>query len=274
MSQPSPDEPRPLVRCESCGARHAGDALSASLWTCPSCGFHLPMPARARLEFIADPGTLGPVVDETTGGDPLSFADSEPYPERLGRARKATGQTEAFIAQACTLGGVPSVIGAFDFAFMGGTMSAAAGERIAGAFERATDERRALVLFTSTGGARMQEGTLSLFQMAKATVARHRHAQAGLPYVCVLCHPTLGGVAASFGTQADVCLAEPRARIGFAGPRVIAELVGRALPEGFQRAEFVQEHGFVDRIVERANLRPELVRLVGLLSGRPSSPRG
>lgn len=258
------------TRCEDCGVVTPEQVLETTDWCCPGCGLHLPMPARARLRSLADPGSLQSLVSDTTGGDPLTFVDSRPYGKRLQEARARTGEGESFIAAACTVGGVDSVVGAFDFAFMGGTMSAAVGERVAEAFERGRTQRRAVVLCTASGGARMQEGTLSLFQMAKCSAARSRLRDAGVPYVSVLGHPTLGGVAASFATQADVCLAEPRARIGFAGPRVIEQLVGSALPEGFQRAEFVQQHGFVDRIVPRSQLRAEVVRLVRLLSGRPS----
>lgn len=255
------------VRCEECGASSTRAQLAASLWCCPACDFHLPMPARNRLALVADPGSIGRSVGEVRGGDPLGFKDSQPYPARLARARDKTGEDESFIASTCTIGGVPAVVGAFDFAFMGGTMSAAVGERVAEVFECGRTESRCVVLFTASGGARMQEGTLSLFQMAKTAAARQRLRDARVPYISVLTHPTLGGVSASFGNLSDVCLAEPKARIGFAGPRVIEELVGSALPSGFQRAEFVFEHGFVDRIVSRHDQREELVRLVRLLSG-------
>lgn len=258
------------TRCEDCGVVTPGRVLETTAWCCPACDLHLPMPARARLESLADPGSLQALTSDTTGGDPLGFVDSKPYAQRLEEARARTGEGESFISAACTIGGVDSVVGAFDFAFMGGTMSAAVGERVVEAFELGRTQRRAVLLCTATGGARMQEGTLSLFQMAKGTAARVRLRDAGVPFISVLGHPTLGGVAASFGTQADVCLAEPRARIGFAGPRVIEQLVGSALPAGFQRAEFVGQHGFVDRIVHRRQLRDELVRLVRLLSGRAS----
>lgn len=261
----------PAQRCESCRTEIDGDTLARSHWVCPRCESLLGMPSRARHELVADPGSLEPFQDEVKGGDPLNFVDSRPYPERLALAREQSGEGESFAAATCTIGDVATVVGAFDFAFMGGTMSASVGERVSRAFERACDERRAVVLFTASGGARMQEGTLSLFQMAKTSAARARLRAAGLPYVSVLCHPTLGGVAASFGTQADVCLAEPQARIGFAGPRVIEQLVGHALPPGFQRAEFLLERGFLDRIVPREHLRRELVALVRLLSGRPST---
>jgi acetyl-CoA carboxylase carboxyl transferase subunit beta len=228
------------------------------------------MPARARLHLIADPESLGALIETPVGGDPLRFVDTKAYPVRLAEARAASGEDEAFIAAPCTIGGVPSMLGAFDFAFMGGSMSPAVGERITRVFEQAAAEGRAVVLCTASGGARMQEGTLSLFQMTKTVMALEQFRRAKKPYVAVLCHPTMGGVAASFGTLADVLIAEPQARIGFAGPRVIEQLLGRPLPDGFQRAEFLFQRGFIDRIVPRPQLRAELVRLVPLLAGAPA----
>jgi acetyl-CoA carboxylase carboxyl transferase subunit beta len=255
--------------CEGCTARLETTSLRESLWICPACGFHLPMPARARLALVADPGSLGADIDGTTGLDPLRFSDLRPYPERLAQARATTGETESFISATATIGGVAAVVGALDFAFLGGTLSAAAGERVARAFERAADERRAIVLCTSSGGARMQEGTLSLFQMAKTAAALAAFRRTRRPYLALLGHPTFGGVAASFGLRADVLLAEPAARIGFAGPRVIEQLLGHALPPGFQRAESLFERGQVDLILRRTELRAVLARLVPLLCGTP-----
>lgn len=258
------------ARCEACNAPIEPAALAACLWCCPSCGFALPMPARARLRLIADPDSLGADVAAIVGGDPLAFVDSRPYPERLAEARAQTGESEAFVAARANLGGVAAIVGALDFGFLGGSMSAAVGERVATVFELAAAEARAVVLCTSSGGARMQEGTLSLFQMAKTAAAVARFRLARRPYVSVLAHPTLGGVAASFGSLADVRLAEPGARIGFAGPRVVEQLLGKPLPPGFQRAEFALEHGQVDRVVSRDRLAAELATLLGLLgAGRP-----
>jgi acetyl-CoA carboxylase carboxyl transferase subunit beta len=225
------------------------------------------MPLRARLALVADDASLGADLTPVTGGDPLSFVDARPYAARLDEARRQLGETESFVAARATVGGVPAVVGAMEFAFLGGTMSAAVGERVARAFEAAADERRAVVLCTTSGGARMQEGTLALFQMAKTAAAVARFREARRPYVVVWGHPTMGGVAASFGSLADVRLAEPGARIGFAGPRVIEQLLGQPLPEGFQRAEFVLEHGQLDRVVPRERLKAELARLLPLLSG-------
>jgi acetyl-CoA carboxylase carboxyl transferase beta subunit len=238
-----------------------------ALWVCPNCRFHNPMPAEPRLRLVADPGSLGPLTETPVGGDPLRFVDTRPYPERLAEARAQTGQDESFLAAPATVGGVPAMLGAFDFAFMGGTMSVAVGERVARLFERAGDEKRSVIICFSSGGARMQEGTLALFQMTKTVMALQQFRLARKPYVAVLCHPTLGGAGASFGMLADVLIAEPQARIGFAGPRVIEQLLGHPLPPGFQSAEFLSKRGFIDRIVERPRLHEELARLIPLLSG-------
>lgn len=256
--------------CHNCRAELSKEDLKTQLWLCPSCGAHLPMPARARLELLADPGSMGERISEAVGGDPLHFVDTRPYPERLAEARQLTGEGEAFISLRCTVGGIPTVLGAMDFAFMGGSMSSAVGERVVRSFECAADEGRAVVICTASGGARMQEGTLSLFQMTRTAVAVSHFKKAQKPYISLLTDPTMGGVAASFGTLADVLLAEPGARIGFAGPRVVKELLGESLPEGYQTAEFQLAHGMLDRIVPRKELRKELVSLLRLLSGLPS----
>jgi acetyl-CoA carboxylase carboxyl transferase subunit beta len=205
------------------------------------------------------------VISEVTGSDPLRFLDQRPYPDRLAQARSETGMSESFIAAPAMIGGVRAIVGALEFSFMGGTMSIAAGERIARVFEQGADEGRAVVIATATGGARMQEGTLALFQMSKTVAALSRFRRSRLPYVAVFCHPTLGGVSASFASLADVILAEPHARVGFAGPRVIEQLLGHRLPAEFQRAEFVKDHGFIDRVVPRERLRAELAQLIPLL---------
>lgn len=259
------------TRCEACDAALDPATLAARLWRCAACGFHLPMPARARLLLVADSGSLGPDVAGVRGGDPLSFTDRRPYAWRLSEARARTGEDEAFVAARCTIGGVAAFAGALDFGFLGGTMSVAVGEHVARLFEAAAVEGLAVVLCTASGGARLQEGTLALFQMTKTAAAIARFGAARRPYVSVLCHPTLGGVAASWGALADVRLAEPGARIGFAGPRVVERLLGAAPPPGFQRAEAVLQHGHVDRIVPRDRLHAELAVLLRLLSaGHPS----
>lgn len=252
--------------CDECGVARSADAWRAALWICPACHFPNSMPVLARLELLADPGSLGSLIIEVAGSDPLRFVDQRSYPERLAQARSQTGMSESFVAAPATVGNVRAIVGAFEFSFMGGTMSLAAGERVARVFEQAADEGRAVVLAIATGGARMQEGTLALFQMTKTVAALSRFRRCRLPYIAVFCHPTLGGVSASFASLADVILAEPRARVGFAGPRVIEQLLGHKLPADFQRAEFVLEHGFIDRVVPREQLSGELAVLLPLLS--------
>jgi acetyl-CoA carboxylase carboxyl transferase beta subunit len=253
--------------CEECRAPLEAAALAAALHCCPTCGFHLPMPARARLALLCDEGSVEADLPGAVGTDPLSFIDSRPYLERLEQARAESGETEAFVAARARIGGSACVVGAFDFRFLGGTLSTAVGERLCTAFEVAAAERRAVVIATASGGARMHEGTLALFQMARTSAARLAFAATGRPFVVLMTHPTMGGVAASFASLADVRLAEPGARIGFAGPRVVEQLLGSPLPPGFQRAEFLQAHGQLDGIVARADQRALLVRLVPLLCG-------
>ena len=225
------------------------------------------MPAASRLAHLADPGSLGDRLSIAVGTDPLQFVDTRPYPDRLAEARGQTGETEAFVSARATVGGVPTLLGAFDFRFMGGSLSVAVGERICQAFDIAREERRAVLIATHSGGARMQEGTLALFQMSRTVAACERfRAAAGMPFVVILGHPTMGGVAASFSSLADVRLAEPKARIGFAGPRVVEELLGAQLPPDVQRAEHQFDHGQVDRIVPRSEQRNLLTRLLPLLA--------
>ncbi len=252
--------------CEACGARLDDGCMGAALHCCDACGFHLPMPPADRFQLLADEGSLGEPLSTAVGTDPLGFVDTRPYPDRLAEARAQTGGTEAFIAVRATIGGVPTVLGSFDFRFLGGSLSVAVGERICNAFDVALAEHRALVVATHSGGARMQEGTLALFQMTRTAAACARFRTGTTPFIVILGHPTMGGVAASFSSLADVRLAEPRARIGFAGPRVVEELLGKTLPADVQRAEHQFAHGQLDRIVARSEQRALLTRLLPLLS--------
>lgn len=219
-----------------------------------------------RLASFLDPDGLEELGAEISPGDPLTFVDKKPYPERVQAARDVTDEREAFILARGQLKGRPVVAGAFEFAFLGGSMGSVVGEKVAIAFETALEVPCPIVLFSSSGGARMQEGILSLMQMAKTSAALGRFRECRMPYFSVLCDPTMGGVAASFAMLGDIIIAEPGALVGFAGPRVIEQTLRQKLPEGFQRAEFLLEHGVIDKIVARGDLRDTIARLMGLLA--------
>jgi len=239
-----------LTRCPSCGTETSSAALRASAWLCPSCGWHLVMPARDRLVSLVDPGTFKEFDRRLVSGDPLRFADQRAYRARLLEARRRTGLREAVVVGQAKIGGLPVVLAVFDFEFMGGTMGSVVGEKIADAFEVATKRRLPVITVTSSGGARMQEGMLSLMQMAKTAAARARHNSAGLAHISVLGHPTFGGVAASFASLGDVLIAEPGAQIGFVGPRVIEATMGESLPPDSHRAERLFAGGMVDLLLD------------------------
>ena len=245
--------------CPGCGAQSDRTVLSRNLWVCPKCGHHFPLDAYSRLKSVLDAGSFRELNEKYPAADPLRFPG---YPEKLKKAQEKTGLTEAVVTALGTIGGRRCVVGVMDSRFFMGSMSAAVGEKITLAMEYATKSRLPLILFCASGGARMQEGILSLMQMAKTSAALGRHAQKGLLYISVLTDPTTGGVTASFAMLGDIILAEPGALIGFAGPRVIEQTTGQKLPEGFQRAEFLLEHGFVDNIVERPQLKATLHQLL------------
>jgi len=250
------------VACAGCGRRLASDRHERALRVCADCGFHARVPAAMRVRQIADPGSVA-VVDMQVGDrDPLRFDDGVPYVRRVAEARAMTGVDEVFTVARATVGGVDAVLAAMEFGFLGGSLGSAAGEMFARACEIAVAERRALVAVCTSGGARMQEGIASLAQMARCSVGVSQVAAAGLPYVSVLTDPCFGGVTASFATEADVIIAEPGARIGFAGGRVIEQATYSSLPEGFQTAEFLVAHGMVDAVVDRRALRSVLVKLL------------
>jgi acetyl-CoA carboxylase carboxyl transferase subunit beta len=255
-------------KCTGCGQVITVEELEASWSVCTACGHHHPMPVEAWVRLLLDDGKLEVWDDHVTPTDPLGFDDGKPYPERLERARRTTGLSEAVQVGRGRLEGQDLAFACFAFAFMGGSMGSVVGERITRLFERATTERLPVVLLHSSGGARMQEGILSLMQMAKTVAALGRFRAARRPYLSVLLHPTTGGVAASTALLGDVNLAEPNALIGFAGPRVIESTLRTTLPEGFQRSDFLVEHGMVDSIVPRAELRGTLASLLGHLGGR------
>jgi acetyl-CoA carboxylase carboxyl transferase alpha subunit/acetyl-CoA carboxylase carboxyl transferase beta subunit len=256
--------------CPRCQASLDHAALAASLYVCPSCGFHLPMPARERVAQLADARSFREWDRGLTSVDPLGFADQKPYRERLAEARELTGLREAAVTGEATLDGQPFVLIVFDFQFLGGTMGSVVGEKVARAFERATRSRRPVVAVTASGGARMQEGILSLLQMAKTAACVGQHHAAGLPYVVVLSNPTFGGVAASFAARGDVMVAEPGALVGFVGPRVVEMTTGEPAPEEAYRAETLVRNGLVDMVVPRGQQRRVLGYLLRHLRPQPS----
>ncbi len=232
---------------------------------CPKCGHHDALPARRRLEMVLDPGTFEELDADLTPADPLGFTDAKKYRDRLRSTYKATGMRDAFISGVGAIEGKPVSLGCFAFEFMGGSMGSVVGEKVARVIDRAYERRSPCIVFSSTGGARMQEGIFSLMQMAKTSAALNRFRSVRQPYISVMLHPTTGGVAASFAWLGDVVIAEPKALIGFAGPRVIEQTLREKLPEGFQRSEFLLEHGMIDAIVPRLQLREKLGQLLGLL---------
>ncbi len=261
-----------FIKCDGCSATVDSEKIRESLRCCPHCGYHFSMPTEERLALLLDEGSAHEQDLEIAPLDPLGFRDSKRYADRLVALQKNTGQADAFRSFLASIDGVPVSFGMFQFEFMGGSMGSVVGEKITRVFERAAAKKIPAIVLSSSGGARMQEGILSLMQMAKTSAALQRLRSLGVPYVSVLLHPTTGGVAASFAMLGDVILAEPGAMIGFAGPRVIEQTIRQKLPEGFQRAEFLLRHGIIDSIVPRAELRPKLGQLLRLLRGeRPAS---
>ena len=250
-----------LVTCPHCGQESQRKQVAQSLSVCPKCGYHFPVGAYYRLSMVLDPGSFRELHEKYPAGDPLSFPG---YREKLESCQRKTGLTEAAVTAVGAIGGRKCVVGVLDNRFLMGSMSAAVGEKITLAIEYAGKNKLPLILFCASGGARMQEGILSLMQMAKTSAALARFSEKGLLYISVLTDPTTGGVTASFASLGDIILAEPGALIGFAGPRVIRQTIGQELPEGFQRAEFQMEHGFVDAVVPRTEIRDTLARLLRL----------
>ena len=258
-------------KCPECGTMLYRPELEETQHVCPKCAFHLPIRARARLARLLDPHTATEIAAGLAPVDMLKFRDQKRYSDRIKASQKVTGEYDALIAMRGFLDGEPLVAVAFDFPFMGGSMGSVVGERFVRAVDVAIEVGCPFVCFTASGGARMQEGLFSLMQMAKTSAALGRLREAGLPYIAVLTHPTTGGVSASFAMLGDITLAEPQALIGFAGPRVIEQTVRESLPEGFQRAEFLLEHGTVDQICDRRQMRQRLITLTTLLM-RPALP--
>lgn len=252
-------------KCPACNAVLYRAELERNLEVCPKCAHHMRIPARRRLEVFLDPEPRIELDAELKPVDTLKFKDSRRYRDRLVDAQKQTGLNDALVVMQGTLKALPVVAAAFEFAFMGGSMGSVVGERFARAARRCAEVGMPLVAFSASGGARMQEGILSLMQMAKTSAALTRLAAARIPFVSVLTDPTMGGVSASFAMLGDVIIGEPGALIGFAGPRVIEQTVRETLPEGFQRSEFLLEHGALDAIVDRRDLRDHIHSLLGML---------
>ncbi len=248
------------LRCDGCREIVYSKELERNLRICPKCGYHFRIDAPARIALLLDEAQPEPLFDEVVPADPLGFVDTKRYADRLKAYQKALGVADAAIVVAGAIEEIPVVLAVMDYRFMGGSMGSVVGEKLTRAAEAARDKRRPLVIVSASGGARMQEGILSLMQMAKISAALMRLREAGVPYISVLTDPTTGGVTASFAMLGDLNIAEPGALIGFAGPRVIEQTIRQSLPEGFQRSEFLLEHGFLDLVVPRPELKSTLAR--------------
>lgn len=257
------------IKCAVCDAQLYRAELERNLSVCPKCDYHMRIGARTRLDFFLDAESQEEIAANLEPVDPLRFRDSKRYKDRITQAQKKTGEKDALVAVKGKLLGRPVVVCAFEFAFMGGSMGSVVGERFARAAKYCAENKVPLIAFSASGGARMQEALFSLMQMAKTSAALATLSELKIPYISVLTDPTTGGVSASLAMLGDVNVAEPKALIGFAGPRVIEQTVGQKLPEGFQRSEFLLDHGAVDMIVDRRNLREEIADLLAKFENRP-----
>ncbi|MEL7026448.1 MAG: acetyl-CoA carboxylase, carboxyltransferase subunit beta [Pseudomonadota bacterium] len=262
------------TKCTECGTMLFHRELSENYNVCTNCDHHMGISPRDRFSLLFDGGIFTEVEVPQPVADPLSFRDQKRYPDRLKTAQKTTGEAEAMLVAEGDIGRTPIVAAAQDFSFMAGSMGMYVGNAIIAAAERAVEMHRPLILFSAAGGARMQEGILSLMQMPRTTVAVDMVREAGLPYIVVLTHPTTGGVTASYAMLGDIQIAEPNALICFAGPRVIEQTIREKLPEGFQRAEYLLDHGMLDRVTHRKDMKDELVRITRLLMGLPPAVAG
>jgi acetyl-CoA carboxylase carboxyl transferase subunit beta len=257
------------TRCNNCQRILYKEDILDNLSVCPACGFHFRISAAERLAMLFDDGTYEVVDAGLHSVDALHFVDTKSYADRIVENEKKTGLAEAIVTARGEMGGIPVTILAMEFGFMGGSVASVVGEKIARACERAVEERRPVIIVSCSGGMRMQEGMLSLMQMAKTSAALARLSEARIPYLSVLADPTTGGTTASFAMLGDVNIAEPQALVGFAGPRVIEQTIKEKLPKGFQRAEFLLSHGMIDDVVERKRLRPYLINALRLFLNRP-----
>ncbi|MBO6853046.1 MAG: acetyl-CoA carboxylase carboxyltransferase subunit beta [Marivivens sp.] len=261
-------------KCSECGTMLFHRELAENLNVCTSCGHHMAITPRARFQALFDNGVFKEVAVPEPIADPLNFRDQKKYTERLKAAQRSTAEKEAMLVAEGEIGKTPIVAAAQDFTFMGGSMGMYVGNAIIAAAQRAVELKRPLVLFSAAGGARMQEGILSLMQMPRTTVAVEMLKEAGLPYIVVLTHPTTGGVTASYAMLGDIQIAEPNALICFAGPRVIEQTIREKLPEGFQRAEYLLDHGMLDRVTPRTEMRDELIQILRMLLGMEPALKG
>jgi len=257
------------LKCNQCQAQLYRAELERNLFVCPKCEYHMRLAARDRLDMFLDPDSGREIGAHLMPTDPLRFRDSKRYKDRIVQAQKDTGENDAMLAMTGLLKGQPVVACAFDFGFMGGSMGSVVGEKFSRAAGFSRGNQMPLICFSASGGARMQEALFSLMQMAKTSAALAQLAEAGVPYISVLTDPTTGGVSASLAMLGDVNIAEPAALIGFAGPRVIEQTVGETLPEGFQRSEFLLQHGALDMIIDRRHLRDEIARLLAKVLKKP-----
>ncbi len=265
-SQPSKaEQPSHWVKCPKCNALMYYKEVQNRYNVCPKCGYHFRIGAKERIAILCDEGTFVEYDAELEPVDPLKFVDKKSYKKRIEEGKKKTGRPSSVISGECEIEGVPTQIAVFDFAFMGGSLGSVEGEKIVRCVNRAIQKRQPVVIVSASGGARMQESTFSLMQMSKTCAALAKLAEERLPYISVLTDPTMGGVSASFAMIGDVIMAEPGALIGFAGQRVIKQTIGADLPEGFQRSEFLLEHGLIDMIVERPQMKRTIADLLKLL---------
>ncbi len=262
-----------FVKCLECDNALYKRELKESLQVCTHCGYHFRLPARERLDSLFDAGEYEKLDEEITSADPLDFVDTKPYIERIEQAKASSGLPEAIVSGKGTVGAHLVYAGAMSMDFIGGSMGSAVGEKITRLIERAMETRGAVIIFAASGGARMQEGTLSLMQMAKISAALAQLHDARLPFISVLTDPTTGGVTASFAMLGDVIIGEPKALIGFAGPRVIEQTIRQKLPKGFQRSEFLLDHGMLDMVVDRREMRDTIIRLLDFMVNDEIKPQ-
>lgn len=258
------------TKCPGCGAILYTKELRRSVGVCSKCNYHFRLTAMQRIPLLVDRHSFAEMDSQLRSTDPLNFKDSKKYKERIKKAEKSAGSIEAVVSGRARILNIPVMLGVFNFAYMGGSMGVVVGEKLTRVVEAGVEERRPVIIISASGGARMQEGIYSLMQMAKVSAALARLGQKHIPYISVLTDPTTGGVAASFAMLGDIIIAEPKALIGFAGPRVIEQTIRQKLPEGFQRSEFLLEHGMIDRIVERGNMREEIALILKNLGFGPA----